>query len=69
MSSIILEVNLKNIKYNFNKLKKITNNKKSSAVVKSNAYGLGIKKIYKTLFKSGCRDFFHCEHFYFFTFK
>ena len=58
MSSIILEVNLKNIKYNFNKLKKITNNKKSSAVVKSNAYGLGIKKIYKTLFKSGCRDFF-----------
>ena len=58
MSSIILEVNLKNIRYNFNKLKEISNNNKSSAVVKSNAYGLGIEKIYKTLLKSGCRDFF-----------
>ena len=58
MTTIILEVNLKKIKENFNKLKKISSSSKTAAVVKSNAYGLGINKIAKLLIKQGCRDFY-----------
>ncbi len=58
MKPIILEINLKNIAHNFNVLKKFNKNSKISAVVKANAYGLGIKKISKIFIKNGCKDFF-----------
>ena len=55
----ILNINLKSIKNNFNKVKKKVNrNCIVAATVKANAYGLGIKKIIPTLYKSGCRHFF-----------
>ena len=55
----LLKVNLKAIRENFKKIKnKISNKSKVAAVLKSNAYGLGLKKICKTLIKVGCDSFF-----------
>ena len=45
MNPIILEIYVKNIIHNYYEFKKITKNKNIAAVVKSNAYGTGIKKI------------------------
>lgn len=57
-SSAILEVNLKNLVYNFKILKKIAKNSIIAATIKSNAYGIGDKKVYSCLYKQGCRHFF-----------
>ena len=46
--SAVLEVNLKNIIYNYKYLSSLNNNQ----------YGLGDKKIIKILYKYGCRHFF-----------
>ncbi len=55
----ILEVNLDTISNNYINLKKTLKKKVCcAAVVKANAYGLGINKISKILFDSGCRVFF-----------
>ena len=58
MAPIILEVNIKNIIYNYNKLKKINSKGVTSAVVKANAYGTGVDTISKLLVREGCKDFF-----------
>ena len=58
MESIILEINLKNIFLNYLKLRKKNVNGITAAVVKANAYGLGIKKIFQILKKAGCNDFY-----------
>ena len=54
----ILQINLKNIKNNYNYLKKIAPNTIIAACVKANSYGLGSDEICKTLYKQNCRDFF-----------
>ncbi len=50
----MLLLNIKQVKENYLFYAKI---KKVYAVIKSNAYGFGIKKIYKTLKKAGCNYF------------
>ena len=57
-ASAILEVNLKNLIYNYKSLKKIAKNSKIGATIKSNAYGIGDKKVFSYLYKYGGRDFF-----------
>ena len=56
--SAVLEVNLKNIIYNYKYLSSLNNNQYTGATIKANAYGLGDKKIIKILYKYGCRHFF-----------
>ena len=58
MNSIVLEVYLKNLIYNYKLVKKINKKIIVAAVVKSNAYGIGIKTVSENLFKIGCKDFF-----------
>ena len=58
LSSAILEINLKNLSYNYKYLKKLNNNFETAATIKANAYGLGDKKIMQTLYKAGCKHFF-----------
>ena len=57
-SSSILEINTKNIIYNYRSLKKIANNSLIGVTIKANAYGLGDVKIFNILYKIGCRNFF-----------
>jgi len=57
-SSSILEVNLKNLIYNYTVFKKNTKNKQVAATIKANAYGIGDKIAISTLYKNGCRHFF-----------
>ena len=54
----ILEINLKNLEYNYKKLSKIANNSACAAVIKADAYGTGVLKIFETLYKNNCRHFF-----------
>ena len=59
MTDIILEVNIKNLIKNYKEIKRTLNKTTSiGAVVKSNAYGLGIKKISKILNNIGCKYFY-----------
>ena len=57
-SSAILEIDTKNILYNYKALSKIANNSISGATIKANAYGLGDLKIFNILYKNGCKHFF-----------
>ena len=57
-SSSILEINTKNIIYNYRSLKKIAKNSLIAVTIKANAYGLGDIKIFNLLYKIGCRHFF-----------
>ena len=57
-SSSILEVNLKNFIHNYRVFKKYIKNKQVAATIKANAYGIGDKKAFSTLYKNGCRHFF-----------
>ena len=57
-SSSILEVNLKNLIYNYKVFKKYIKNKQVAATIKANAYGIGDKIVFNTLYKNGCRHFF-----------
>ena len=57
-SSSILEVNLKNLIHNFKVFKKFIKNKQVAATIKANAYGIGDKIAFSTLYKNGCRHFF-----------
>ena len=54
----ILKINLKNIKNNYNYLKKNAPNTVIAACVKANSYGLGSDKICKALYEKNCRSFF-----------
>lgn len=51
-------VNLDSIAHNFNFLQSQLPKSRCSAVVKADAYGLGMTQIAPTLIKAGCRDFF-----------
>ena len=53
----ILEISLKKIKSNWEKINKYSNYK-ASAVVKANAYGFGLEEIAIALNKSGCNFFY-----------
>ena len=57
-SSAILEINTKNILYNYKALSRIANNSISGATLKANAYGLGDLKIFDVLYNNGCKHFF-----------
>ncbi|CAL7960382.1 Alanine racemase, catabolic [Alphaproteobacteria bacterium] len=55
----MLEISLNSIKKNYTYLKsQLGNGVACAAVVKADAYGLGIKKISQALIEAGCKDFF-----------
>ena len=54
----ILEVNLKNLAYNYKKLSSISNKSICAATIKADAYGIGVIKTFETLYKVNCRHFF-----------
>ena len=55
----LLKINLNRIGQNYKKIqKRISKNSEISAVLKSNAYGLGLENIAKKLIKIGCKSFF-----------
>ena len=51
-SSSILEVNLKNLIHNYKVFKKYIKNKQVAATIKANAYGIGDKIVFNTLYKT-----------------
>ena len=57
-SNAILEINTKNLIYNYKSLSKIAKNSLTGATIKANAYGIGDIKGFKILYKIGCRHFF-----------
>ena len=57
-SNSILEINIKNLIYNYKNLKKIAKNTDVAATIKANGYGIGDKIAFKTLYNLGCRHFF-----------
>ena len=54
----ILNINTKNLVYNYNFFKKLKKNLIVAPTIKANAYGLGDKKIYNLLLNQGCKHFF-----------
>lgn len=58
ISDSTLEVNLEAILHNYRLLASQAPNSACGAVVKANAYGLGVQKVAPSLFSAGCRDFF-----------
>ena len=53
----ILEISIKKVKSNWEKINKYSNSK-ASAVVKANAYGFGLEEIAMALNQSGCNFFY-----------
>ena len=53
----ILNISLKDIKSNWVALNNASNGK-ASAVIKANAYGMGMIKVAKTLIEAGCNYFY-----------
>ena len=56
-STSILEVNLRNLKYNYRSFKQLTK-AEIAVTIKADAYGIGSIQVYKTLKKNGCNHFF-----------
>jgi len=56
--SAFLEVNLKNLVFNYRYLSSKNKGQFTGATIKANAYGLGDCKIIKVLYKAGCKHFF-----------
>ncbi len=54
----VLTIDLQAIASNFRFLKSMSSSAECAAVVKCNAYGLGIKQVGQTLLREGCRAFF-----------
>ena len=54
----VLEVNLKNLQYNYKKLSRLANRSICAATIKSDAYGLGVLDVFDALYKVSCRHFF-----------
>ncbi len=54
----ILNINTKNLIYNYNFFKKLKKNIIVAPTIKANAYGLGDKRIYNLLLNQGCKHFF-----------
>lgn len=57
-SASILKINLNNIVNNYNFIKKQACGGNVAAVVKADAYGLGVEKIAPVLYEAGCDNFF-----------
>lgn len=57
-SNSILEVNTKNLIYNYKALSKISYNSLCAATVKADAYGIGVIEIIEILEKNKCKHFF-----------
>ena len=56
---VILEINLKNLKFNYSKIKKKVSKKTTvAATVKADGYGLGSYEVVKSLIKEKCNVFF-----------
>lgn len=53
-----IEINLAAIAHNYTLLRKQGNKASCAAVVKANAYGLGVAQIAPILLEAGCREFF-----------
>ncbi len=53
-----LIIDLNALVQNWQKLKKLSGNAECSAVIKANAYGLGVDPVVKALTKAGCKTFF-----------
>ena len=53
-----LRINLENLRYNYEALKKRVGTAKIGASVKADAYGLGAVQIGRALYGAGCRIFF-----------
>ena len=53
-----LEINLKNLVFNYRYLSSKNRGQFTGATIKANAYGLGDCKIIKVLYKAGCKHFF-----------
>ncbi len=54
----ILEVNLRNLQYNYKKLSGLARKSICAAIIKSDAYGTGVLKVFDALYKVNCRNFF-----------
>ena len=54
----ILNINTKNIIYNYNFFQKLKKNIIVAPTIKADAYGLGDKKIFRLLVRQGCKHFF-----------
>ncbi len=54
----ILNINTKNLIYNYKFFKKLQKNLIVAPTIKANAYGLGANKIYNILLNQGCKHFF-----------
>ncbi len=54
----ILNINTKNLIYNYNFFKKLKKGLIVAPTIKANAYGLGDKKIFNLLLNQGCKHFF-----------
>ncbi len=54
----ILNINTKNLIYNYNFFKKLKKDLIVAPTIKANAYGLGDKKVFNLLLKDNCKHFF-----------
>ena len=54
----ILNINTKNLIYNYNFFKKLKKNLIVAPTIKANAYGLGDKKVFNLLLNNNCKHFF-----------
>ena len=57
-SSAVLEIDTNNLLHNYKYLASISRSSLTGATIKANAYGLGDIKVFKILYKAGCRHFF-----------
>lgn len=54
----LLRINLSALRRNWRLLKALSGKAGCGAVVKANAYGVGVDRVAQTLYEEGCRDFF-----------
>lgn len=57
-SNAILEINNKNLAYNFKLLSKLVSKAACGATIKADAYGTGVINAFNVLYKNQCRHFF-----------
>lgn len=57
-SNSILEINKKNLIYNYKYLSKLSDKSICAATIKADAYGLGAIEVFKLLLKNGCKNYF-----------
>ena len=55
----VLEVSLKNLAHNYNKLSSIANKSVCAATIKADAYGIGVIKAFETLYKNKAKGVYN----------